>query len=133
MSTLKEDLKVLAKMTKALNELPHYTSPIGIVEYKVDHGTCYVKKLFENASTTILWSFISDGTKFFPHEHSSNETFVVYRGSLEIWAGNEKLTTLKAISTYQLAPNIEHYVKAIGDTEVCVVLVPPEEKYPDGE
>ena len=134
MSTLKEDLDVLAKMTKALNEIPHYfiEDASGVIEYEVAKGTCYVKKVFGNNRATILRSFMSDNTEFSPHTHAvSTELFCVYRGILEICIGDDCIV-VEAPGTYQMGPGIEHSVRTIGDTEVVVVLTPPEEDYPNG-
>jgi quercetin dioxygenase-like cupin family protein len=99
------------------------------VEYTIE-GTCLGRGLWNGPYSAVQRAFMSAGSVFPLHVHDCHEHLVVAKGAIVIFYQDQKNVAVGTGYGIHIPIGTAHGVKALEDTWVIGITVPPDRGYP---
>lgn len=126
-----DSLEELRKLTYSLPAFPDLVNcSDGVVEYKMETGTCLGWCIFKTDSIGVHRWYNSAGTIFPEHAHDEWEMIVVYEGTLILHSQGEK-NYLKETDFFINEPNVKHWAEFPEECRYVTITIPPSKEFPD--
>lgn len=130
---------ILQKLRDLTSHLPEFPCPIDedssgkYSEYKMEKGECFSWFIHRSANDIAVhrW-FCSKGTVFPEHTHREREWIIIYRGTMVMHKGGEKITLHKGDFIVN-EPGISHSSTYPSDCRFLTIMVPPSPDFPKGD